>query len=158
MSTVSSTTGGTYAWCDPESPRATGAGISSVAGGVHGVSTAALAGVSSDAAGGGRSTGAGTGGAAACGTGMLIIVAGSPSVSPAARATRSATTSGVATSPALAMASSSEACASIADANGPPRRSARVSQLTMAGCSGCVRPSAPISSAPLSSVANGGGY
>ena len=89
---------------------------------------------------------------------MLIIVAGSTSVSPAARVTSSATTSGVATRPALAMASSSDACASMAEANGPPRRSARVSQLTMAGCSGCVRPSVPISSAPFSSVANGGGY
>ena len=84
----------------------------------------------------------GAGGAAACGAGMLIMVAGSVSISPAARDTRSATTSGVATSPALAMASSSDDCASTAEANGPPRRSARVSQLTIAGWSGCVRPSA----------------
>ena len=87
----------------------------------------------------------GAGGAGAGGRpprdGMLIMVAGSPSVSPAARVTKSATTSGVATSPALAIASSSAACASTAEANGPPRRSARVSQLTIAGCSGCDRPS-----------------
>ena len=57
----------------------------------------------------GRAAGDRRDGAAAGGAGMLIIVAGSAcSGSPAARVTSSATTSGVATRPALAMASSSD--------------------------------------------------